>query len=320
MRALWLDRGRLEFRDAVPEPRPAAGEALIRVRLAGICGTDLQLLKGYYPFTGIPGHEFVGEVVAAADPAWIGERVVGEINLACGRCPSCRAGHPRHCEQRAVLGIKGRHGAFAEYLTLPVANLHRVPALVADEAAVFTEPLAAALRIHDQVAIGPNQRVLLIGAGRLGQLIAQSLGLTGCRLQVAARHSSQQEPLQQRGILWIDPDTLPAAGFDVVIEATGSPEGLVQARRAVRPGGTLVLKSTYRGAIAVDLAELVVDEITVVGSRCGPFDPALDVLERKEVDPAGLVAARYPLEQGEEAFREAGRSGVLKVLLTTSET
>lgn len=315
MRALWLEDGKIRLRDDIPLPTPATGEALIRVRLAGICGTDLQLLQGYYPFTGIPGHEFVGDVVTAADSTWIGQRVVGEINVGCGRCRHCISGRNRHCERRSVLGIRDRHGAFAEYLTLPLANLHRVPAPVPDETAVFTEPLAAALQIQTQIAIDPKHRVLLIGAGRLGQLIAQTLALTGCELQVAARHISQKAQLELRGIASVDADAVPASGYDVVVEATGSPTGFAQARQAVRPGGTLVLKSTYRGRIAVDLAQVVVDEINVIGSRCGPFEPALDLLVRGVIEPKTLIAGTYPLESSAEAFREASRAGVLKILL-----
>src|SRR5512147_514411 len=221
MQALWLENNRLELRDA---PRPGrTGEALIRVRRAGVCGTDLELVRGYYPFAGIPGHEFVGEVVEAPDPAWVGKRVVGEINVVCGRCEQCLSGRAHHCESRTVLGIVARDGVFAEFTSLPLENLHVVPDSVPDEAAVFTEPLAAALEIEQQVQIRPADRVLLIGAGRLGQLVAQTLEL---------------------------------------------------ARRAVRPGGTLVLKSTYRGEVTLNLSSIVVDEVTLLGSRCGPFEPA----------------------------------------------
>ncbi|NJD05907.1 MAG: alcohol dehydrogenase [Methylococcaceae bacterium] len=315
MQGLWLDGGRLTYRDDLPVPRPAAGEALIRVRLAGICGTDLQLLAGYYPFEGIPGHEFVGEVVTAADPGWVGQRVVGEINLFCGRCATCAAGRHRHCERRSVLGIRDHHGAFAEYLTLPVLNLHRIPDSVPDEKAVFTEPLAAALQIQSQVAIGPDQRVLLIGAGRLGQLIAPTLALTGCQLEVSARYPTQRRLLRAQGIPTLEADEIPATKYDIAIEATGSADGFREACRAVRPAGTIVLKSTYRDSVAVDLAKLVVDEIRVVGSRCGDFGPALDLLERGLIDPAGLIAERLPLNDGPEAFRNAALPGALKVLL-----
>jgi 2-desacetyl-2-hydroxyethyl bacteriochlorophyllide A dehydrogenase len=296
-------------------PAPQDGEALLRVRLAGICGTDLELVRGYYPFTGIPGHEFVGEVVEAATPHLIGQRVVGEINLTCGHCESCRANRPSHCENRTVLGIRGRHGAFAEYLTLPARNLHPVPASVPDEAAVFVEPLAAALEIQEQVAIRPGSRVLVIGAGRLGQLIAQTLALSGCDLRVMAKHPRQRALLAGRGIPWLNEDAAPARHFDVVVEATGSPAGFQLARQAVRPRGALVLKSTYRGGFNVDFASLVVDEITLIGSRCGPFPAALRLLERKLVSPAGLIEAEFPLARAIEAFERAGQRGALKMLV-----
>jgi 2-desacetyl-2-hydroxyethyl bacteriochlorophyllide A dehydrogenase len=315
MQALWLEDRKLSLRTGLPIPEPQAGEALIRVRLAGLCGTDLELARGYYPFAGIPGHEFVGEVAEAADRSWIGRRVVGEINIVCGQCDSCRAGRPTHCENRSVLGIRGRHGAFAEYLALPVANLHPVPDSVPDEAAVFAEPLAAALQIQTQVAVRPGDRVLVVGAGRMGQLIAWTLALTGCDLQVAAKYSKQQRLLAERGIRVAAEDILPRRHFDLVVEATGSPFGFELARRAVRPRGTLVLKSTYRGDLAVDLSSLVVDEITLIGSRCGPFATALRLLEQRIVDPTGLIEAEYPLARGLEAFERAGQSGVLKVLV-----
>ncbi len=316
MQAVWLDDRRLSIREDVNIPVPEAGEALVRVRLAGVCGTDLELARGYYPFVGIPGHEFVGEVVEAPpDPGLIGRRVVGEINVVCGHCQSCRAGRSTHCEQRSVLGLRGRQGAFAEYLALPTENLHLVPDGVPDEAAVFAEPLAAALEIQEQVAVRPGDRVLVVGAGRLGQLIAQTLALAGCDLAVVARHRGQKGLLAERGIPVAVEDELPARRFDLVVEATGSPSGFDLARRAVRPRGTLVLKSTYRGELGVDFSSLVVDEITLMGSRCGPFGAALRLLERKAVDPLGLIEAEFPLARGLEAFDQAARPGVLKVLV-----
>jgi len=313
MRALWLEDQALSVRD-VPVPR-VDGEALVRVRLSGICGTDLELVRGYYPFAGVPGHEFVGDVVESPDPAWIGARVVGEINAACGHCEACLACRPTHCENRTVLGIATRDGAHAEYLTLPPANLHRVPDSVPDEAAVFTEPLAAALEILEQVHVLPSDRVLLVGAGRLGQLVAQVLALTGARLSVVARHQAQLDLLHARGIATITADEVEPRRWDVVLEATGSPSGLETARRAVRPRGTLVLKSTYHGGITLDLAPFVVDEITVVGSRCGPFAPALRLLESGQVDPTPLIAGEFPLADAIEAMRVAGAPGTAKVLL-----
>ncbi|MDZ4159803.1 MAG: alcohol dehydrogenase catalytic domain-containing protein [Anaerolineaceae bacterium] len=313
MKALWLENQQLSLRE-VPIPKKS-GEALIRLRLSGICGTDLELARGYYPYTGIPGHEFVGEVVEAPDKAWVGQRVVGEINAVCGGCEECQNGRPTHCEKRTVLGIVERDGAHAEYLSLPVANLHRVPDSVPDEAAVFTEPLAAALEIQQQVHVQPTDRVLLIGAGRLGQLIAQTLALTGCDLCVAARHPHQKQLLESRKIRLITENEIQPRRWDVVVDATGSSSGFDLARRAVRPRGVLALKSTYRGEARVNFSSLVVDEITLLGSRCGPFAPALRLLENRQVDPSPLIAARYSLTKGVEAFELAGQPGMLKVLL-----
>jgi threonine dehydrogenase-like Zn-dependent dehydrogenase len=315
MLGLWLENQTLSLREDLPIPdRP--GEALIRVRLSGICSTDLELVRGYYPFSGIPGHEFVGEVIKAPDINWIGKRVVGEINTACGLCEQCRKGRSTHCENRSVLGILNRDGAHAEMLTLPLAILHRVPDNVPDEAAVFTEPLAAALEIQQQVHIQPADRLLLVGAGRLGQLIAQTLVLTGCDLSVVARHPHQKRLLEERHIRLIAEDDTPERRFDVVVEATGSAPGFEMARKAVRPGGTLVLKSTYKGEITVNFASIVVDEIKIVGSRCGPFAPAIRMMENHQVDPTGMIAGRYHLRQALEAFEQAEKPGVLKVLLT----
>jgi threonine dehydrogenase-like Zn-dependent dehydrogenase len=318
MQALWLENNVLSFRDDLPVPDPPPGEARVRVRLAGICATDLELVRGYYPYTGVLGHEFVGVVVESSDdPAWVGQRVVGEINVACGKCETCRAGRHTHCEKRSVLGIKDRHGALAEYLTLPLGNLHRVPPSIQDEAAVLTEPLAAALEILQQVPIHPTDRVLVIGAGRLGQLIARTLVLTGCDLQVMARHENQVTLLKPQHIAVVPEGAVPSRCMDVVIEATGSPAGFVLARQAVRPRGTLVLKSTYKGDTRLDLSGMVVDEITLTGSRCGPFAPALRLLEREQVDPTPLIQERYALADGLAAFERAAQPGALKVLLQT---
>jgi threonine dehydrogenase-like Zn-dependent dehydrogenase len=316
MRAIWLEDQILSMRNDLEIPRLLSGEALIRIRLAGICATDLEMVKGYYPFKGILGHEFVGEVVQAPEyPAWQGHRVVGEINLSCGNCQACREGRPTHCEQRSVLGILNRHGVFAEYVALPLVNLHRVSPLIPDEAAVFTEPLAAALEILEQVPIRPSDRVLVVGAGRLGQLIAQVMSLTGCSLQVVTRYSDQGEILERRGIRTVSEKDLSEKKFDIVVEATGSPSGFSLARAAVRPRGVLVLKSTFRGEHPLNLSPLVVDEVTLVGSRCGPFPPALRLLEEGRIDPTPLISARYPIEQGLQAIEQAQKPGILKVLL-----
>ena len=313
MDALWLENNRIDLRD-VPRTRKP-NEALIRIRKAGICSTDLELVKGYYPYTGIIGHEFVGEVIEAEDPAWIDQRVVGEINAVCNECEQCRNGRPTHCEQRTVLGIVNRNGTFAEYTSLPIANLHRVPDSVPDEMAVFTEPLAAALEIQDQIQIKPTDRVLLVGAGRLGQLIAQTLALTGCNLHVVARHAHQQNLLKRRGIRIIAEQDIQPWRWDIVVEATGSPNGFSLARKAIRPRGTMVLKSTYKGERSVNFSSIVVDEINLIGSRCGPFEPALRLMESRQVDPTILIDSEFSLGEALKAFEHAAETGVLKVLV-----
>lgn len=314
MKALWLENNQLGLR-TVPEPAKP-GEALIRIRKAGICSTDLELVKGYYPFTGILGHEFVGEVIATDDGSWIGQRVVGEINIPCGSCEQCLGGRTTHCENRTVLGIAKRDGTFAEFTTLPLANLHRVPDSVPDELAIFTEPLAAALEIQQQVHVRPTDRVLLVGAGRLGQLIAQSLALTGCDLHVVARHAYQQKILVERGIRIINEENIQPWRWDIVVEASGTPGGFSLARQAIRPRGTLVMKSTYKGEIAVNFSSIVVDEVNLIGSRCGPFEPALSLIEKGEVDPSVLIAAEFELGEALLAFERASQAGVLKVLVS----
>ena len=314
MKALWLENNQLDLRE-VPEP-VCSGEALIRIRVAGICSTDLELVKGYYPFTGIPGHEFVGEVVAAGDQSWVGHRVVGDINISCGNCEQCLNGRPTHCENRTTLGIINRNGTFAEFTTLPISNLHRVPTSVPDEMAIFTEPLAAALEIQQQVHIRPTDRVLVVGAGRLGQLIAQTLALTGCDLHVVARHAYQQKILVERGIRIIAEEDIQPWRWDIVVEASGSPGGFSLARQAIRPRGTLVMKSTYEGEMSVNFSSIVVDEINIVGSRCGPFEPALRLMEKGQVDPSVLIAAEFTLGEALSAFERAAQPGVLKVLVT----
>jgi threonine dehydrogenase-like Zn-dependent dehydrogenase len=316
MRGLWLEQGSLRVRDDVPEPAPHAGEAIVAVSRAGICNTDLELQRGYYPFTGVPGHEFVGMVVdAPPGTGWKGKRVVGEINATCGDCRACRAGRGTHCERRTVLGIVNRNGAFAERLVLPVSNLHEVPAEITEEEAVFVEPLAAALEIQEQVRIDDGMRVLVIGDGKLGNLIAQTLRLTRADLRVVSRNPSKRALLEALGIGTIEPTAIAAAEADVVVECTGDPGGFDLARRAVRPRGTIVLKSTYAGDTRVNFSSLVVDEITLVGSRCGPFAPAIDLLARRAVSVGPLVHARYALTDAVSAFAHAARPGAMKVLV-----
>lgn len=313
MKGLWLENNKISLRD-LPQPHNT-NEALVKIRKAGICSTDLELVKGYYPYTGILGHEFVGEVLEAEEASWIGQRVVGEINVVCNQCEQCLNGRPTHCENRTVLGIVNRDGTFAEFTQLPIANLHRIPDSVPDEMAVFTEPLAAALEIQEQILIKPPDRVLLIGAGRLGQLIAQTLALTGCDLRVVARHKHQQDLLKARGIRTIGEEEIKPWRSDIVVEATGSPSGFSLARQAIRPRGTLVLKSTYKGDMNVNFSSMVVDEINIIGSRCGPFEPALRLMESRQVDPTVLIANEFKLGEALKAFERAAETGVLKVLI-----
>jgi threonine dehydrogenase-like Zn-dependent dehydrogenase len=314
MRALWLENGELSLREGLPAPEPPEGEALIRVTCAGICGTDLALEKGYYPYTGVPGHEFVG-VVERGPENLVNRRVVGEINASCGRCPSCRAGHRTHCPTRTVLGIVNRNGAFAERLTLPVENLHSVPSSLPDEVAVFTEPLAAALRIQEQVEIEPGMRVLVVGDGRLGQLVARILSLTPCDLSVSGRHDTKLDILARAGIRTLMPEAITENAFDLAVECTGNAGGFAAALGAVRPRGTIVMKSTYASALSFRADAVVVNEIRLIGSRCGPFEPALRKLAAGEVDVLPLIQARFPIQDGIAAFEKARRPGILKVLI-----
>lgn len=315
MKALTLDAAGLSLRDDLPIPRPRPDEALIRVLVAGICATDLELVKGYKGFRGVLGHEFVGRVEEAADHEWIGRRVVGSINVGCGSCRRCLGSGPEHCRERQVVGILDRDGAFAEYLSLPIANLLPVPDEVADEVAVFTEPLAAALRIREQVRISPSARLAVVGPGRLGLLIAQVLALTGSRLTVLGRRRESLALVRELGLdagLAVDAED---GDFDLVVEATGNEAGFGEALRLLRPGGTLVLKSTFHGVVSVELTRLVVDEIRVVGSRCGPFEPALKLLAGDAVEVRPLIDAEVPLSSGLEAMEHAARPGVRKILL-----
>ena len=316
MRGLWLEDQKLSYCSDLPTPEPGLDLALIRMDLAGICATDLEMTHGYYPFSGVPGHEFVGEVVRApGHEVWEGARVVGEINLTCGECRACQAGRTHHCENRKVLGILEKDGVFAEYFTLPVENLHTVPDTVTDEQAVFTEPLAAALEIQQQVQIQPGMQVLVVGAGRLGMLIAQTLKLTGCDLQVVVRREAPVRLLADYGIQSIFVEDVAENMADLVVEATGSPDGFELSRNAVRPLGTMVLKSTFAGDVSLNLSALVVDEVTLVGSRCGPFEPALRLLEAGLVNPLPMIDARFSLAEGLAAFDKASKHGVLKVLI-----
>jgi threonine dehydrogenase-like Zn-dependent dehydrogenase len=316
VRAVVLDPdGTLSLRD---RPKPAAGdECLIRVTAAGICGTDLEMLRGYAGFSGVPGHEFVGvvEEAGAADAGWIGRRVAGEITVGCGHCDGCRAAGRGHCDVRTVAGIRGRDGAFAEYLTLPSVNLHALPASLDDVTAVFVEPTAAACRVVEQVRIEPGTRAAVVGAGRLGLLVAQVLRAHGADVTIVVRSARSRTIAATLGFETADVASAALARrFDVAVDATGAPAGFAAAAALVRPRGTLVLKSTFHGETPVSFSPLVVDEITVIGSRCGPFARAIELLDAGRVHVAPLVAGVYPLEQFAEAFDRA-RQG-LKVILT----
>jgi threonine dehydrogenase-like Zn-dependent dehydrogenase len=324
MDALLLTASGLHLARTQPIPTPAPDEALIRVRLAGVCSTDIEMTRGYKGgFLGVLGHEFVGEVVASpSDAAWVGRRVVGEINISCGDCAMCRRGVRKHCQRRTALGISRRDGVFAEYVTLPLVNLHAVPDTVADEQAVFVEPLAAAFQVLEQVPIAAASRVYVLGAGRLGLLCAMALATTGCDLTVVGRHIDRLQMLTKLGVANVMlAEAATYTGLadnlaDVVVEVTGAAQGITDALRLVRPGGVIVQKSTYAGPPpSFDSNRIVVDEITVVGSRCGPFPRALAALESGAVVVDSLVDARFPLSQGVEALAYAQRPGVLKVLL-----
>jgi alcohol dehydrogenase len=309
-------------------PRLRPGWALVRVRLAGICNTDIEILRGYHNFQGTLGHEFVGDVVrvaSAKDRAWIGRRVVGEINLACAGlgfhapCSYCRRGIPTHCARRRVLGILGHDGAFAEYLALPVVNLHRVAEGVSDDAAVFTEPLAAACEILDQVKnIRAHRAAAVIGDGKLAQLIVRVLRAAGLRVVMIGKHAKKLR-LARAADIETEKVTSRAArradAFSFTVEATGSPSGLALAQRITAPRGTLVLKSTFHGAANVETWPIVVKELTVLGSRCGPFPAALALLRSERVDPRPLISRVFPLQDATEAIRYAQQPGVMKVLL-----
>ena len=317
MRALVFE-GDLALVEKYPEPEIGPGEALIEVRRAGICNTDLEITRGYMSYKGVLGHEFVGTVRAAGSKAgesWLGKRVVGDINAACGNCPTCRANRPTHCPNRTTLGIFNHDGAFADYLRLPVVNLVEVPQSVPDEQAVFVEPLAAACEILQQLHIRPTERVLVIGDGKLGLLIAQVLRLTGAEVGLLGRHPEKGAIVERQKVKYYTAPSGELAGCDVVVECTGNQEGLETAKQLVRPRGTLVLKSTYHGQPSVPLSLYVVDEITVVGSRCGPFAPALRLLERGLVQVEPLISAEFRLKDGLAAFDAAFGKGNIKVLL-----
>lgn len=314
MRALIFN-GQLEFLTDYPQPERKKGQALIKVIRAGICNTDIEITKGYMGFRGIPGHEFVGVVTECDTKKMIGKRVVGEINLWCGRCRYCRERMQNHCPNRSVLGILNKDGAFADYLTLPVANLHIVHDSISDDEAVFAEPLAAAFEIMEQVHIGPEHAVCVLGDGKLGLLVAQALSTTDCRLVLVGHHRENLSIMEELGIRTRLSSAFEESGFDVVVDCTGSRSGIGTAMNRVRPGGTIVLKTTVAKKSSLDLNHVVINELNLVGSRCGPFKPALDAIQSRSVDLFPLISDVVPIDEGKRAFQLASRKGVLKVVL-----
>lgn len=316
MRALVFDQT-LSFRPRYSEPVLIEGEALVRVRQAGICSTDLEITRGYMGFRGVLGHEFVGEVIQSPDKALIGQRVAGEINAVCGRCDLCLSGLSSHCRKRTVLGILNRDGAFADLLTLPVLNLHVLPKTVDDDAAVFIEPLAAAFQVLKQIQVDAKKWVTVLGDGRLGLLVAQVLRDAGCPVRVIGKHPAKLALLEKWSIRSRPlSEIVPRHDQDVVVDCTGSAEGIEMALQMVRPRGTVVLKSTAAAGKPLNLASAVIDEISIIGSRCGPFREAISALAEKRIDVASLIHRRMKIEQGVEAMELASRPGVLKVILT----
>jgi threonine dehydrogenase-like Zn-dependent dehydrogenase len=304
------------------------GEALVRVLAAGICNTDLEIIKGYAGFQGILGHEFVGEVVDAPDRAFVGRRVAGEINVGCGRCRLCLQGDSRHCSDRTVLGIKGRNGAFAEFLSLPIHNLIEVPESLTNEEAVLIEPTAAACEILEQVAVTPDTKVAVIGDGKLGQLAVRVIATAGCEITLIGKHQEKLKLASAAAsrLVWVDAESqsaivsnlladLDGYGFDLMVEASGSPSGIELALQLVKPRGTVVLKSTHHDKTPLDLSAVVVNEITLVGSRCGRFDRAIALLAARIVDVRDLISARISLENWGNAFALAAAPSTLKVIL-----
>jgi threonine dehydrogenase-like Zn-dependent dehydrogenase len=316
MRALVFDKS-LTFDPRRANPAPADGDSLIKVRQAGICATDLEITKGYMNFRGVLGHEFVGEVVESPDKNLVGQRVCGEINIVCGRCDLCLSGLSSHCRNRSVLGILNHDGAFAEFVRLPSINLHVVPKNVDDDQAVFVEPLAAACQVLKQINFDDRKWVTVLGDGRLGLLVAQVLRNAGCPVRVFGKHPEKLEICQKWQIRSRAlSEITPRHDQDVVIDCTGSAGGFELAMQLVRPRGTIVLKSTAAAGKPMNLAPLVIDEIQVIGSRCGPFREALRALAEKQIDVASLIHRRMKLDQGVEAMELAARPGVLKVLIT----
>ncbi|MFP4105089.1 MAG: MDR/zinc-dependent alcohol dehydrogenase-like family protein [Phycisphaerae bacterium] len=315
MIAVVFDGSEIRIRRDLPAPAPGPDEALLKVRLAGICSTDLEVVKGYMGFEGVMGHEFVGEVTDGP-PAWQGKRAVAEINCVCGRCEMCRRGLSNHCFDRTVIGIDGRDGCFAKYIAVPVRNLHEIPDSVSDEQAVFVEPLAAAFQVIRQVRVNPGDDVVVLGDGRLGQLVARVLKQAGADPLLVGKHPEKLEAAEKVGIQTRMLEQFkPDKRTDLVVEATGSAGGMTTAMQAVRPRGTIVLKSTFAASEGLNLAPLVIDEVNVIGSRCGPFPEAVRALAENAVDVHALVTGRYPLTEAPEAIAAARSGKHIKVLL-----
>jgi len=315
MRAVTIDP-QLKYQPDHPMPDIRHGEALIRVRSAGICQTDLELLKGYMGFRGIPGHEFVGSVEKCDDPRWIGKKVVGEINAGCGKCAWCRTGLERHCPTRSVLGILAHDGCMADWCRLPVENLHRVPNAMTDDQAVFIEPLSAACEILNQLSTTGDEKVLVLGDGRLGILCAWVMTTVANDVTLIGHHRHKLKLAAWRGLKTVEGPIRESGSADLVIEATGTGAGLSEAISLCRPRGTIVLKSTVAEPGETNLAPIVINEITVVGSRCGLFREGLSLAASHPDLPLDrLITSRYPIEQAARAFAHAGEPGALKVLL-----
>ena len=320
MKAVWLEDQKISLREDLPMPRAISRkeEALVKVELVGICNTDLELLRGYYPFTGILGHEFVGVIEDCEDSRRIGQKVVGEINAVCHKCSFCQRGLSRHCASRSVLGIVGRNGAFAEYLRLPLENLIAYDASLSPEKAVFTEPVAAACEILEQLPGIAGERVLVVGDGKLGLLIGQVLQSAGCQVQVLGRSQGKKAYAEAVSLSWALAGECQKGSYPYVVECTGNKDGFALAMSFLEPKGTLVLKSTYADRLTLDMSQIVVNEITLVGSRCGPFLPALDLLKEDKVQVTPLIDGEYPLHKALDAFDKASQKGVMKILVRVS--
>ena len=314
MKAIYFD-GIPSLAD-LPQPVPQQKEALIRVLRSGICNTDLEIIKGYMDFKGVLGHEWVGVVEQCQERPFINKRVVGEINIGCGTCWYCKNSLQRHCPRRRVVGISGKDGAFAQFLTLPLDNLHLIPDSITDEEAVFVEPLAAALQILEQTSVCPTNRVAVLGDGKLGQLVAQVLKLTGCELVLLGHHKEKLHIAAQLGIPVATQGDIKRNNYDLIIECSGSPDGVKHALQLVRPCGRIVIKSTFREKVELDISHIVVDEVQLIGSRCGPFAPAIRLLSQKLVQVRPLITKTFPLTRGVEALEFANTNKEsLKVLI-----